>query len=249
MAIVAVSIVAGVWQHGRHVERAQALEQFEVASGLTTSPLSAISAPGDATLAPEATWRRVEVTGHFAPGSATVLRNRPIDRVATYQYLAWFVVADGGALLVNTGWDEAPSAGGDPPIPALPQGDVTIEVILRDLEQDDGRRDAGATRVTFAQVPPAPDTPYPGYGMLRDSCDASGPCVSEIGLTDVPLPYLTTGPHLSYAWQWWAFAALAPVGAVVLLRRESTPAADVRERTKAGASKRGLSDEEVEDAL
>jgi cytochrome oxidase assembly protein ShyY1 len=41
---------------------------------------------------------------------------------------------------------------------------------------------------------------------------------------DLPVPIgwpeLSEGPHLSYAIQWFSFAAIAVVGAVVLLRRE-----------------------------
>jgi cytochrome oxidase assembly protein ShyY1 len=35
-----------------------------------------------------------------------------------------------------------------------------------------------------------------------------------------PLPELTEGPHLSYALQWFAFATIAIVGLVVLVRRD-----------------------------
>ena len=35
-----------------------------------------------------------------------------------------------------------------------------------------------------------------------------------------PLPPLTNGPHLSYAFQWFSFATIAIVGCIVLLRRD-----------------------------
>jgi surfeit locus 1 family protein len=41
-----------------------------------------------------------------------------------------------------------------------------------------------------------------------------------------PLPELSEGPHLGYALQWFAFATIALVGYVVLLRRGRRPAAD-----------------------
>ena len=41
-----------------------------------------------------------------------------------------------------------------------------------------------------------------------------------------PLPELSEGPHLSYAIQWFTFAAVAIVGGVILLRRDRrTPTA------------------------
>jgi cytochrome oxidase assembly protein ShyY1 len=36
----------------------------------------------------------------------------------------------------------------------------------------------------------------------------------------VPLPELSEGPHLSYAIQWFSFAAIALAGAAILVRRE-----------------------------
>ena len=35
-----------------------------------------------------------------------------------------------------------------------------------------------------------------------------------------PIPELDDGPHLSYAFQWFAFATIATVGYVILVRRE-----------------------------
>jgi cytochrome oxidase assembly protein ShyY1 len=37
-----------------------------------------------------------------------------------------------------------------------------------------------------------------------------------------PLPELSEGPHLSYAIQWFAFATIALIGGVVLLRRDGS---------------------------
>jgi cytochrome oxidase assembly protein ShyY1 len=43
-------------------------------------------------------------------------------------------------------------------------------------------------------------------------------------LAPIPLPELGDGPHLSYAVQWFLFAAVAAVGYVLLLRREAASA-------------------------
>jgi cytochrome oxidase assembly protein ShyY1 len=47
----------------------------------------------------------------------------------------------------------------------------------------------------------------------------------------VPPPDLSEGPHLSYAIQWFTFAAVALVGTALLVRRE------VRDRAQAAASR------------
>ena len=49
--------------------------------------------------------------------------------------------------------------------------------------------------------------------------DRQVPTGGELPLP-APLPEPTDGPHLSYAIQWFAFATIAAIGYVVLLRRE-----------------------------
>ena len=63
---------------------------------------------------------------------------------------------------------------------------------------------------------------YPGYVDLVSSDPAQAD-----GLTPIPLPDLTEGPHLSYAMQWVLFAVVAVVGFVLLVRRERDYADEV----------------------
>jgi cytochrome oxidase assembly protein ShyY1 len=68
--------------------------------------------------------------------------------------------------------------------------------------------------VALAVAPGAADV-YPGYVDLVSSDPAQA-----AGLTPIPLPELSEGPHLSYALQWVLFAGVAVVGFVLLIRRE-----------------------------
>ena len=52
----------------------------------------------------------------------------------------------------------------------------------------------------------------PMYLVAQDSAGANAPI-------RLPPPRLDDGPHLSYAIQWFAFAAIALAGAVVVARR------------------------------
>jgi surfeit locus 1 family protein len=64
----------------------------------------------------------------------------------------------------------------------------------------------------------ARDLPYdvvPWFLQLQTQSPPSG----ELPLPEPP-PELTEGPHLSYAFQWFAFATIAAVGYVILVRRE-----------------------------
>ena len=232
--IITVCVVAGVWQYGRYVDRADAVEQFARATEL--APLEV--RPG-VILDETESWRTVVATGVLDP-ELTVLRNRPVDGSPAVHYLAWLDTASGW-MLINLGY----SAPGAQP-PPIPTGPVTVSVTWRDWEEDDSRRGEGATRITPAQV--AARTPAAqGYGMLGTDCAVL--CSADLGLMSAPVPRLTTGPHLAYAWQWWGFAAFAPVGAMLLMRRERVPDTSPGAQRRTARATRPLSDEDVEDAL
>ncbi len=258
----AVAVRAGFWQYGRHEQRATAIERYEANTAAEPAPLADVLAPGEAVGDRE--WTLVEVEGEFEPGSTTLLRNRPVDRERTWHVLAWFDTTDGRSLMVDAGWVPIPDSGvPDDVVPALPEGPVTLTAVLRAAEPDDGRRDEGATRITPAQMPDPSAEPIDGYGMVRSICDADG-CVEALG-SPVPLPSLSLGPHLAYTWQWFGFALIAPVGGVLLARRDwqltgegaGEQGDDAPERARASSPpkaprrrrERGPSDEEIEDAL
>ncbi|WP_062522098.1 SURF1 family protein [Demequina silvatica] len=257
LAVSAVAVKAGFWQLDRHHTRAAAIALYEANAEADPVPLAEAVPPGSAV--GDAEWTRVTVEGEFEQGSTALLRNRPVDRERTWHLLAWFDTADGRSLLVDAGWVPIPDSGEpDGVVPDLAAGDVTLEVVLRAAEEDDGRRDDGATRITPLQMPAPAAEPIDGYGMVQQVCTADG-CVDALG-SQVPLPTLSLGPHLAYTWQWFAFALIAPVAGVLLARREwaamsasgddavvparasSPPKAPRRRRAEP-------SDEEIEDAL
>ncbi|WP_062291993.1 SURF1 family protein [Demequina phytophila] len=257
LAVSAVAVKAGFWQLGRHEARAAAIELYEANAEADAVPLAEAVPAGNPV--GDAEWTRVTVDGEFEQGSTTLLRNRPVDRERSWHVLAWFDTTDGRSLLVDAGWVPIPDSGEpDGVVPGLPAGDVTLEVVLRAAEEDDGRRDDGATRITPVQMPAPAAEPIDGYGMVQQVCTATR-CEDALG-AQVPLPTLSLGPHLAYTWQWFAFALIAPVAGVLLARREW--AAMTATGDDAGAGPRASSppkaarrrraepsDEEIEDAL
>lgn len=248
LAVIALGVVAGRWQHDRYEVRAQAVRAFDAAQGLPSAPLSELVGTDSQSLG-AAQWRIATASGHFDTQSLTELRGRSVEGVAALHYLAWFITED-GALLVDVGWAPRASAGAV----TLPTGELEIAGLLRAQEADDGRRGEGATRIVATQLPP-PDFPadtFPAWLMLREPCDDTG-CVGT-ALQPAPVPQLSLGPHLSYAYQWWLLALVAPFAAVFLLRRdarlerEQGEAVAPREPTPRRRSGRP-SDEEIEDAL
>ncbi|MDN4479071.1 SURF1 family protein [Demequina sp. SYSU T00039] len=251
LLISAVAVRAGFWQLGRHEARATAIALFDENSQL--APVAASEAASDGSLADDE-WRRITATGTFDTASLTLLRNRPIDRERVYQLLVWLDTDDGRSLLVNLGYVPVPGPTEDLAAPALPDGSVTVTAVARAFEADDGRRDSGATRIVPTQVPAPAGDPYDAYAVLREACADDG-CVDHYGAGQVPLPELSLGPHLAYTWQWFAFAVIAPVGGVLLARREWTlsgdgaPVATASRVRRAPRRRSGPSDEEIEDAL
>ncbi len=263
LAVSAVAVMLGFWQHGRHVERADARAAFDAAVQEAPASVAQVVPAGADELPDGAEWRTVTAMGTFAPDSLVVLRSRPVDGTPAWQYLAWLDTDDGRSLQVSLGWIPRPGPNEDPAVPTLDSATpVTVTGVLRAWEPDDGKEPTArsVTRIAPEQLPEPAHEPVPGYVMLRELCEA-GTCSPAAVGEPVPLPALTLGPHLAYAWQWWLFAAMAPVGGVLLLRRDARLHAEGdggAEPARASAAvkskqtkprRRRLSDEEIEDAL
>ena len=241
LAVSAVAVRAGFWQLGRHEARAGAIAAYEANAQLPAVPVEDAVGGDDAVDGTEE-WRHVAVTGVIDADSLTLLRNRPVERERAYQLLVWIDTPDGTSVLGNTGWIAVPGPHEDLAVPEYPSGEVTVTGVLRQAEPDDGRRDEGATRVTPAQMPEPTGEPLDGYVLLTDPTFGA----------PVPIPTLGLGSHLAYTWQWFAFAVIAPVGGVLLARREwrheASSGDDARARREP-RRRRDLTDEEIEDAL
>ena len=122
---------------------------------------------------------------------------------------------DGDAFLVNRGWVYAADAATVDPsrwreerrifhgyVRKLPMGDRTASPqskVVRLLNSD-------VTTKLF---------PYPVSNLYVVSLDSAGENVPA----RLPQPDLTNGPHLSYAIQWFCFAAIALIGAGIVVVR------------------------------
>jgi cytochrome oxidase assembly protein ShyY1 len=242
LAVCAAGLWLGRWQFHRHEARAAEIAAFDAASQHEPAELNDVVPPGSAELPEDARWRIVTVTGTFASPDPTWLRNRPVEGTPAVHALAWLVTDDGRALLVDGGWVDARGSAR----PTLPTDPLTVTVTLRTTEPDDGRRDDGATRITPEQMPDAPARAVPGYGVLSTACQ--DPCGPLPGLAITPLPTLSLGPHLAYAWQWWLLSIAAIGFAVVMLRRPNADGAPMA-LPKPQRRRSEPTDEEIEDAL
>ena len=214
----ALFVRLGFWQISRlHERRAR---NAAVSARLAQPPGSVRTLPTDTG---EAHFRRVHVAGRLDYAREIVLVNRTRQGSPGVHILTPLHVAGTDTLvLVNRGWVYSPnsadvdlgrwreadslSADGWVDVPARLAGPAALASSPRAFRWLD--RDAVA-RVVGAPVAP--------YVIALDPPPGNPPPDRPVR---VPPPALDEGPHRSYAIQWFFFAALAVVGAVVFARSE-----------------------------
>jgi surfeit locus 1 family protein len=154
-----------------------------------------------------------------------LVRNRSLNGSAGYHVLTPLVLSTGDGLVVNRGFVALETRGDRPVVPDAPTGSVTVEGRVRESQTRGrfGPRDpAEGTLTAMARADIARLQQQISYPLLPFyvELEASSPA-DPAGPTPIPPPGLDDGPHLSYAIQWFTFAALAVVGWVVVVRKSS----------------------------
>lgn len=216
LCLAVAFVTLGFWQLGRWQDRK--LENLILTARLTAEPEpleQLIAAVGSDTASLE--FSRATVRGEFQPASEVLVRSQVNDGVAGFHVITPLVLPTGKAVMVNRGWvplemDSVPS------LAMAPNGEVEVSGWLRLSEErttPGGTPDESRT-VTRVDVPALsadlPWTVVPLY-LVQEGVDGTLP-------VPIPEPALDDeGPHLAYAIQWFAFAAIGVVGYVFLLRR------------------------------
>lgn len=173
-------------------------------------------------------YQRVIINGVFLPEFEVLLKNRALDEVAGFHLVTPLQLEDGLLILVDRGWIPY-EEGSQLNLDAYRYEDsVRIEGILQPSQAE--------PRWQFLADPiPAPgDPPLKNWRLIYiEGIQAQIPSPLHnqfVLLTEIapapdakPTPDyqidLSNGPHLSYAIQWFSFAAIALIGGVVILRR------------------------------
>ena len=189
LAIAALCVRLGFWQLDRLDERKERNALVAARAAEEGGPL-----PADPD---EALYRRVTVTGTYAPDDELIEGGRALNGRPGEHVLTPLAIDDGEVVLVNRGW--VPNNGATstraPAAAAPPEGEVTVTgVVLPSPEE----RFPVVIRLDRQEPPQAADLPVALGGEPVD---------------------LDEGPHLSYAVQWFLFATIALVGWPLLLRR------------------------------
>lgn len=173
--------------------------------------------------------RHVRATGVYDPAGEVVLRGRAQDGQPGVHLVTPLIIPGVAAeVLVNRGFVPSPDAasvdarrfaepgtrtvvgvfqevprtkdGGQPSTTHAPAGPQTLTYRRLDLDALRAKARRPVLRLYVQQLPDS--TAKPGYPLR------------------VPLPELGNGPHLSYAVQWFSFAAIGLAGLVVMLLRQ-----------------------------
>ena len=213
---IVVMINLGLWQLRRHDERqefnAAVTEQIDRA----VRPLNELAADDDLE---ETEWARVTVRGTYLPDQILVFNRSQNGRAGDNVLTPLVLDGTDEIVLVNRGF--VPLAF---ETPAPPGGEVEV---LGRVRPSQSRRTGGLTDSTEGSVSEirrveidriAPQLPGPVLPVYLDLI-ASDPAVAIGDPEPILPPELDSGPHRSYAVQWFIFSAAVAVGWVLAVRK------------------------------
>jgi surfeit locus 1 family protein len=220
LVVAAVCIRLGIWQLHRLDSKRAFNAAFVAGTSASPEPVAALAAGGGSVA-----YRHAEAAGRYDSAHELLFYGRSdANGDPGSDVLTPLRLDDGDAVLVDRGWIPF-----DPnqrlPVPgdaAAPAGTVTVTGVL--FPPDSATAPAAGAppvtivrRVNLAEI--GAQLPYrllPFYLVLQQQAPAQA-----AGLpSPAPMPEPSEGPHLSYAIQWFAFAAIAILGYGLLLRRD-----------------------------
>ena len=225
VALVAVCIAAGFWQLRRLDERRDRNAAIEARSSVPVQPIDeVVAADAEFADADGLVYRRVTARGAYDADASVLVRSRSLDGRPGFHVLTPLVTGDGEALIVNRGF--APFT--DDPAQALAAtgplgGEVEVTGLLLGTQEREGIGPTDPASGVLTQIARADlgrlqqqyeADLYPLYLQLESSVPAPAGELPVI----LPEPEQGEGNHLSYAVQWFLFAAIGAGGWPLLLR-------------------------------
>jgi surfeit locus 1 family protein len=217
-SVVAAACVAlGFWQLQRLADRRALNAEIRAARAASSTTVRTADDIGALSA-----FRSVVVEGTYDVEGEVLLYGRSLDGEPGHFVVTPLTLDDGSGVLVLRGWipfslDSAPVAEAAPA-----DRDVVVEGWLIAPESRGRNRPDRDGIVRTLDIPGIGDrlpfdlAPFAIQLRIQDPPNTALP-------VPVPLPELSEGPHLSYAIQWFCFAAIAVAGAAILVRRERSP--------------------------
>jgi surfeit locus 1 family protein len=215
----AVFVRLGIWQLSRRQERRA--RNALVAARLDSVPVNAGSLPKDTS---QARFRRVRVVGtpdyeHELVWAARTHKGSPGVNILTPLRLP----GSDTAILLNRGWVYS-GDGASVDLTKWRERDSAFVGYVEELPSVAGSSYTDRPNViarlshgAVAKVLPYPIAPL--YVIVLSDSAIAADRVARLSA-----PPLDEGPHLSYAFQWFAFATVALVGVAVVLRQSRSSA-------------------------
>ncbi len=224
VVVALVCLRLGLWQLERHEQRRTHNERVAARMAAAPTPLERVQ--DDST----ARYRRVEARGVFDYDREIVLANRTQGGSPGVHVITPLLLTGGGgerAILVNRGWVYSADAARVELDRWREADTVEVSGYLEQLGSPAGAPVPAevAPRIWYRLDPTALAAVFP-YGLettqlvAREVQPNAGAAPVRVGM-----PGLEQGPHLSYAFQWFAFGAIALIGVTALIRQ------DVRRRS------------------
>ncbi len=230
------------WQFGRRQEAVGAMSRLDTNYNSAPAPLESLEKPWG--YHPVNEWRPVTLTGHYLPGNALLVRNRPLNGSSGFLEVVPFQLKSGIIALVERGWVSSDSNYAAPKTFGLPSADEQT-VVARIREQEPAfagtvplGQIASINVDKFVEAAKIKDRVF-GHVYLRMASESKPQGL----LTPLSKPNLDEGNHLSYALQWILFAVMAVFALFWAIRKER--------QARAGIVKvrRKDSDSQFEDGL
>jgi surfeit locus 1 family protein len=230
LVMCGVCVRLGFWQLDRLKQRRARNHEVEVAQRMPVLDFDSMTAAAIERQPELFINRTVRVTGTYDPTGEVILRGRASEGSPGVHLVTPILVRHvPQALLVNRGWVPSPDAATVDAGRYAEPGTRTVVGILMQVPKHTNR--VGHATTTFvngravrtyrrldleALQPRYPRPLLPLYVQQLPGPDAA----SGRQPVRVPPPVLDNGPHLSYAVQWFSFAAIGVVGLVVVLVRQ-----------------------------
>lgn len=231
VAVAAVCVRLGFWQLSRLSERRAANAVRAARAELPPVPLDSLLGRGalDAAAARVLEFRAAIARGRYDGSHHVLLRGRADEGTPGVEVVTPLVIGGArSAVLVDRGWVPAPD--GETPDPRLyaVRGDASIEGRAEPLPSGAGRTPVALRATSAALVVSRLDRaalsarlPYAIAPLVIRLMPAGAD--ARTWPRPLPPPPPSDGPHLSYAIQWFAFAAVTLVGTAVLALSRRAP--------------------------
>lgn len=213
VALVTATICVrlGIWQLDRLEQRRAYNKVFE--SQLAMPPVELGVAKFDDSLR----FRRAAATGVFDFERQVVLVARSRNGIPGVNIVTPLLIGDTQAVLVERGWVPSPDAR-SVNLEALWEPDTTTAIGVLVAVEERSYPGKGWPLYLRRANPADLQSSYPYRLAPLVLRRLEKPTVAAEQLREIRIPELSNGPHLSYAIQWFSFAAIAVVGSLLFLR-------------------------------